>query len=74
MLNSRSSAASWGFRKLVFPFVLAVVWVVLCAAVMVDFASFDHTMQVQKQAAQAVAAQGGRAALPQGRSFRLSRR
>ena len=37
-------------RKLVFPIVLAMVWVVMAAMAMVDFASFSAATQPQKAA------------------------
>jgi hypothetical protein len=37
-------------RKLVFPIVLAMVWVVMAAMAMVDFAAFSATTQAPKAA------------------------
>jgi hypothetical protein len=37
-------------RKLVFPIVLAMVWVVMAAMAIVDFASFSAATQPQKAA------------------------
>jgi hypothetical protein len=42
-------------RKLVFPIVLAMVWVVMAAMAIVDFASFSAATQPQRPAVAAAA-------------------
>jgi hypothetical protein len=38
-----------GVRKLIFPIVLAIVWVVMAAMAMVDFASFEATTRPSRE-------------------------
>jgi hypothetical protein len=40
-----------GLRKLIFPFALAILWVVLMAEAMVDFAGFDSATSPGRGAA-----------------------
>jgi hypothetical protein len=56
-----------GFRHMMFPIVLAIVWVVMAAMTMVDFASFTATTQPQRPRMARVAP-AQHPALPQGRS------
>ena len=43
-----------GVRKLIFPIALAIVWVLMAALAMVDFASFTATTQPQRVVHQTV--------------------
>lgn len=60
-----------GFRKLMFPIALAIVWVVMCAMAMADFAGFDAATRDQRPAVAAVKAPPSRSALPQGRALHV---
>ncbi|HEY6910820.1 MAG TPA: hypothetical protein VI356_15680 [Myxococcales bacterium] len=55
-----------GFRQMMFPIALAIVWVVMAAMAMVDFASFTATTQPHRPAVARVAP-AQHPALPQGR-------
>jgi hypothetical protein len=55
-----------GFKHLMFPIALAIVWVVMAAMAMVDFASFTATTQPRPAVARVAPAQ--HPTLPQGRS------
>jgi len=39
-----------GARKLIFPIALAILWVIMAAMAMVDFASFDATTRPSRPA------------------------
>ena len=56
-----------GFRQMMFPIALAIVWVVMAAMTMVDFASFTATTQPHRPTV-ARMAPAQHPALPQGRS------
>ena len=58
-----------GFKKLWFPIALAILWVVMAAMAMSDFASFDATTRPQRAVAQK--AVGAR---PMGRTVKLALR
>ena len=58
-----------GVKHLLFPIALAIVWVVMAAMAMVDFASFSATIQPRRPAvARAAAASSQAPSLPQGRN------
>jgi hypothetical protein len=59
-----------GVRKLWFPIALAIVWVLMAAMAMADFASFDEATRALQQA---VVAQPLHSARPaQGRTLRVA--
>jgi hypothetical protein len=57
-----------GFKHLMFPIALAIVWVVMAAMAMVDFASFAATTQPHRPTVARVAPPAVNPSLPQGRS------
>jgi hypothetical protein len=61
----KQKEAAMGFKHLMFPIVLAIVWVAMAAMAMVDFASFTATTQPRPKVAR-VAPQPPM--LPQGRT------
>jgi hypothetical protein len=60
--------AAMEVRKLLFPIALAIVWVVMAAMAMVDFASFTATTQRRRPSVARVAPASQAPALPQGRN------
>jgi hypothetical protein len=59
-------------RRLWFPIALAIVWVLMAAMVMADFASFDEATRTLRQAVVAQPLHGARPA--QGRTLRVAAR
>ena len=57
-----------GFKNLMFPIALAIVWVLMAAMAMVDFANFTATTHPHRPTVARAASPAQAPALPQGRT------